>query len=253
MDQVLAFPLLLQTTPCSFLHFKKGPKYDKPQTNGPDYWTARPNYGLPDASSDCFETRKRMQHSHYFAPYHIPQTASPVYVMPLDSARGGHSSWGSGLLCSPPGPLGIKAIFLLSPSSVSVLIYSASVGRESQDFGGNMGTNLLKSEGVGMAVRNKAEMVKSQNKCWGRWRTQGGKPGHALSWKASTQFLQGRSLRRQWKGSKKKVTSIGASFSSSFQRGEEWRRRVVQRPRDEFAKILCFLLALLLSVLILSY
>lgn len=194
-----------------------------------------------------------MQHSHYFAPYHTPQTASPVYVMPSDSARGGLSSWGRGLLCSPPGPLEIKAIFLLSPSSVSVLIYSASVGRESQDFGGNIGTNLLKSEGVGMAVRNKAEMVKSQNKCWGRWRTQGGKPGHALLWKASTQFLWGRSLCRQWKGSKKKVTSIGASFSSSFQRGEEWRRRVVQWPGDEFAKILCFLLALLLSVLILSY
>lgn len=194
-----------------------------------------------------------MQHSHYFAPYHTRQTASPVYVMPSDSARGGLSSWGRGLLCSPPGPLEIKAIFLLSPSSVSVLIYSASVGRESQDFGGNIGTNLLKSEGVGMAVRNKAEMVKSQNKCWGRWRTQGGKPGHALLWKASTQFLWGRSLCRQWKGSKKKVTSIGASFSSSFQRGEEWRRRVVQWPGDEFAKILCFLLALLLSVLILSY
>lgn len=194
-----------------------------------------------------------MQHSHYFAPYHTPQTASPVYVMPSDSARGGLSSWGRGLLCSPPGPLEIKAIFLLSPSSVSVLIYSASVGRESQDFGGNIGTNLLKSEGVGMAVRNKAEMVKSQNKCWGKWRTQGGKPGHALLWKASTRFLRGRSLCRQWKGSKKKVTSIGASFSSSFQRGEEWRRRVVQWPGDEFAKILCFLLALLLSVLILSY
>lgn len=55
---MLTFPLLLQTTPCSFLHFKEGPQYDKPQANGPDYWTARPNYGLPDASSDCFETRK---------------------------------------------------------------------------------------------------------------------------------------------------------------------------------------------------
>lgn len=43
-----------------------------------------------------------------------------------------------------------------------------------------MGTNFLKSEGVGMAVWNKEEKVKSQNKCWGRWRTQGGKPGHAL-------------------------------------------------------------------------
>lgn len=43
-----------------------------------------------------------------------------------------------------------------------------------------MGTNSLKSEGVGMTVRNKEEMVKSQNKCWGRWRTQEGKPGHAL-------------------------------------------------------------------------
>lgn len=40
-----------------------------------------------------------------------------------------------------------------------------------------MGTNLLKSEGVGMAVWNKEEKVKSQNKWWGRWRTQGGKPG----------------------------------------------------------------------------
>ena len=31
-----------------------------------------------------------------------------------------------------------------------------------------MGTNSLKSEGVGMTVGNKEEMVKSQNKCWGR-------------------------------------------------------------------------------------
>ena len=55
---------------------------------------------------------------------------------PLDSSwRGAHSSWGISLLCSPCPWLRIKATLLFPQNSVSAFFYSASVGRESQDFG----------------------------------------------------------------------------------------------------------------------
>ena len=49
--------------------------------------------------------------------------------------QGGHSSWGMNLLCAPLHWLRIKVTFLFPPNSVSEFFYSASVGRESQDFG----------------------------------------------------------------------------------------------------------------------
>ena len=88
---------------------------------------------LPEASSDCKTLTTLFL-------YHIPQTASPIYMIPSDSPwyGGGHSSWGTSMLCSPLNQLRNNAIFLLPPNSASIIFYSTSVGRESQDYGGNI-------------------------------------------------------------------------------------------------------------------
>ena len=52
-----------------------------------------------------------------------------------DSWLGVLISWSVNLLWSPLHRLRIKATFLFPPNSVSFIFYSASVGRESQDFG----------------------------------------------------------------------------------------------------------------------
>lgn len=74
-----------------------------------------------------------------------------------------------------------------------------------------------------------------------RWRVRisaGGDGGHreenrdmlCYERQVHKEFLRGSSLRRLWKGSNKRNTSAGASFSSSFQRGEEWRRQWFNDP-----------------------
>ena len=88
---------------------------------------------LPEASSDCKTLTTLFL-------YHIPQTTSPIYIIPSDFPwfGGGHSSWGTSMLCSPLSQLRNNTIFLLPPNSVSIIFYSTSVGRESQDYGGNI-------------------------------------------------------------------------------------------------------------------
>ena len=74
-----------------------------------------------------------MQDSHYFVPDHRPQTVSPSYMVPSNSPSRRALAC-CVLLCSSSS--GLKPSFYLSKLCLCIF-YSASVGRENQDFGSN--------------------------------------------------------------------------------------------------------------------
>ena len=90
---------------------------------------------LPDPSLGLFlkQSKSNNTRSLWHCKLPIPDWKPSSYKIPwISHGWEGHSFWGMGQLCLPSASWGLK-----SPLYFLHIFYSAFVGRESQDFGGN--------------------------------------------------------------------------------------------------------------------
>ena len=125
---VLTFTTLpLETNPVAFHISGRRPQYNKPETNGPNYWATRLQDSitrLSDANYDCFE---RIQEKFkIFITLSIiiyPKTTRPRLYKLSFPLGVGRSSSDTSLLCSPLSWLKIKAIFLFPRNSACIFFF----------------------------------------------------------------------------------------------------------------------------------